>query len=380
MRSILVFLRGVLAAVAAVLLAIPRALRRLAGSFRFWVLVLVAVLAGLVGYYALADRYTPLTTDAYVQAYVVQVAPQVEGRVVRVAVREGEHVRAGDLLFAVDPRPFEHKVARLVARQATARQAVRELSSDLAAACAEEERGRAEEKLAGIIFEQEQRLYRGQSTTERRFQEARQRHKASQAALRAAVEKVHHAEEALAARVGDEHALVAQAGAQLAEARLLLEYTRVHAPCDGLITDLQLRTGAYVHTGQAALTLIDTRHWQVVANFRENALVRMRPGQPALVALRGRPGELLPARVTAVGWGVGQGQGVPSGLLPDVKRSTSWIPPSQRFQVRLELCRPEAVPLRVGMTCSVSVYTEPEGWLNDVTEGWHQFLSWLYFL
>ncbi|MBL8798752.1 MAG: biotin/lipoyl-binding protein, partial [Planctomycetia bacterium] len=96
---------------AAGLRAVPTWLRGRARSLRFWAGMLVLVLVLLVLYYALADRYVPLTTDAYVQAFVVQVAPQVEGRVVRVAVHEADEVKTGDLLFALDPRPFEHKVA-----------------------------------------------------------------------------------------------------------------------------------------------------------------------------------------------------------------------------------------------------------------------------
>jgi multidrug resistance efflux pump len=154
----------------------------------------------------------------------------------------------------------------------------------------------------------------------------------------------------------------------------------VYAPCDGLITDLQLRVGAYTHTGRAAMTLIDTSRWLVVANYRENALVRLRAGQPAGVAFRSLPGRIFGARVVSVGWGVSQGQGVPSGQLPDVKVPASWVPAAQRFQVRLALDHPEAVPLRVGMTGSVAVYTEPDGGLNDVTRFWHQVIAWLYHL
>jgi multidrug resistance efflux pump len=84
--------------------------------------------------------------------------------------------------------------------------------------------------------------------------------------------------------------------------------------------------------------------------------------------------------VVTVGWGVNQGQGIPSGQLPDVKIPTSWVPPAQRFQVRLTIDDPESVPLRVGMTGSVAVYTEPDGWLNPVTRFWHQVVAWLYYL
>src|SRR5262249_27431546 len=155
------------------------------------------------------------------------------------------------------------------------------------------------------------------------------------------------------------------------------DWTRVYAPCDGLITNLQLRAGTYTHTGRAAMTLIDTSRWLVVANFRENALTRLRQGQPAGVAFRGLPGRILGARVLSVGWGVSKGQGMPSGQLPEVKVPASWVPPAQRFQVRLALEDTASVPLRVGMTGSVAVYTQPGGLLNDITHFWHQVIAWL---
>lgn len=360
-------------------LFLGRVLRRLAGSFRFWVLLVLAVLAVLVAYYALAERYTPFTADAFVQAYVIQVAPQVSGQVVRVHVAEGEQVQSGVLLFELDPRPFEHRITYLEAKQVEAEQQVKQLSAELAAARANHERIVAEEGYAGAVYRQEQQIYKTDSTTQRKYLDALQKHKASQAAVQQSAEGVRRIEDALNARIAGEHTLVAQVKAQLAEARLNLAYSRVYAPCAGMITNLQLRDGAYVHTGQAALALIDTAHWLVVGNFRENSLSRLHEGQPALIGLRGEPGQLFRARVFAVGGGVSQGQGVPSGLLPDVKRPAGWIPPSQRFQVRLVLEEPETVPLRVGMTGSASVYTEPDGWLNDITRGWHQLIAWLYY-
>lgn len=348
--------------------------------FRFWVLLIVGLLAVLTVYYAVADRYTPMTSDAYVQAFVIQVAPQVAGQVTRVHVREGERVSAGQLLFELDPRPFEHRIAYLEAKLVDVVHQVKQLGTDLAIAKADHERLKADAEYANSVHRQEQEIFKAASTTERRYLEALQKHRASQAAVEESLQKIRRVEEALNARIGDEHALVAQVKAQLAEARLNLTYTRVCAACDGIITDLQLRDGAYVHTGQAALTLIDTGQWLVVANFRENSLSRLREDQPALIALQAQPGQLYPGRVSCVGWGVNQGQGVPSGLLPDVKRQPAWVPPSQRFQVRLKLDAPEPIPLRVGMTGSVSVYTQPEGRLNEITRFLHQVVAWLYYL
>jgi len=363
-----------------VLLFPLRLVRKLLKSARAWVLFILLVIVTLIAYYVLSDRYTPLTTEAYVQAYVIQVAPRVEGQVVEVHVREDQDIKKGDPLFEIDRRPFQHRVDLLIAKRVQAVQQVAELDSELSAAKAEDERLVAEESYARVVHGQEQAIYKQDATTDRKYVEAVQKYKAAQAALERSRAQVRKAEQALAARVGEEHALVAEVEAQLASARLDLDWTRVYAPCDGLITDLQLRVGAYTHTGRAAMTLIDTSRWLVVANFRENALTRVREGQPAGVALRGLPGRMVAARVASVGRGVSLGQGVPSGQLPDVKIPASWVPPAQRFQVRLALDDPGAVLLRVGMTGSVAIYTEPEGSLNDITRFWHRVIAWLYLL
>jgi multidrug resistance efflux pump len=237
-----------------------RGVRRLAGSFRFWVLATLGVIVLLIVYYALAEIYTPLTTEAYVQAYVVQVAPQVGEKVVRVHVREGDQVTAGTLLFELDPALFEQKVASLAAKLVETEHQIKQLEAELAAAQAGHERILADADYAAAVHGQEQAIFKTDSTTERRYLEAVQKNKASQAAVRQSASAVRRIEAALSARIEGEHALVAQVKAQLAEARLNLAYTRVHAPCDGLITDLQLREGAYVHVGQAAMTLIADRH------------------------------------------------------------------------------------------------------------------------
>lgn len=364
----------------AVLLFPLRIAQRVLRSARVWILFILLLIATLVAYYVLSDRYTPLTTEAYVQAYVIQVAPRVEGQVVQVRVRENQSVKEGDLLFEIDRRPFEHHVALLEAKRVAAVQQVAQLDAELSAAKAEDVRLVAEEAYARVVHDQEHAIYKQDATTDRKYVEAVQKYRAAQAALERSRAQVRKVEHALAARIGTEHALVAEVEAQLSSARLDLDWTRVYAPCDGLVTDLQLRVGAYIHAGRAAMTLIETSRWLVVANFRENALIRLREGQPAGVAFRGLPGRILGARVVSVGWGVSQGQGTPSGQLPDVKVPASWVPPAQRFQVRLALDDAGSVPLRVGMTGSVAVYTEPEGVLNEITHFWHQVIAWLYHL
>jgi multidrug resistance efflux pump len=359
---------------------LARAIYGLRGSFRFWLGMFVLLIVALLVYFIGADRYTPLTTDAYVQAYVVQVAPQVGGQVTRIHVAEGDQVHQGDLLFELDSRPFEHKVALLRAKYVEAQYQIKQLEAQLAAARAEQRRVAAETDYARVVHAQEEAIYQKKSTTERKYLDAAQKLKASEAALDRSASQVENIEQGLAARIGAEHASVAEAKASLDEAELNLSYCQVHSPCDGIITNLQLVDGAYAQIGQAVMTCIDTRAWLIVANFRERSLEELRPGQPALVAFQALPGGLWPATLQTIGSGVAQGQGVPTGMLPHVENQTIWVPPAQRFQVRLVLDDPQAVPMRVGMTASVSVYAEPRGILRPLTRSLHRVLSWLYYL
>jgi multidrug resistance efflux pump len=349
-------------------------------SARFWALLLLAVVGLIVAYYALSNRFTPFTNDAYVQAYVVQVAPQVEGQVVHVYVQENQHVGRGEPLFEIDPRPFEHRVRRLEAALAQAVKQVAQLQSERKAALAEEDRLAAEEDYARAVHKQEEEIYKKSSTTERRYLDAVQKYKAARAQLERARALVNQKEEALAAKLGKTHAVVADAEARLATARLDLGWTSVTAPVDGYVTDLQLREGAYAVAGRPVLTCIDTGGWWVVANFRENTLENVRPGRRAAVSFKAYPGRVFPATVQTVGRGVERGQGVPSGELPQVRTPTAWVPPAQRFQVRVVLDRPGDVELRVGATASVTIYTTDDSPLNPVAEAWQRLEAWFFWL
>lgn len=354
--------------------------RRLMLSARAWVLLLVSLIVLLIAYYALSNRHTPFTTDAYVQAYVVQVAAQVEGQVVRVYVGENQPVKKGELLFEIDPRPFEHKVAVLEAKHAQAVQLVAQLGSDLAVARAEEARIAAELAYARKVFEQEEAIYKQKSTTERRYLDAVQKFKASEALAAKSQATARKAEQALAARVRDVHAAVAQAKAELAESQLNLEWTKVSAPATGYVTNVHLRTGSYVYAGKPVLTCIDGEQWWVIANFRENCLERICPGQPVGLTFNSLPGQVFPGAVESIGWGVGEGQGVPSGELPLIRDPRQWIRQAQRFQVRVQPQLPAGFPLRVGATAGVTVYTADDHWLNPVARCWQQVMAWFDYL
>jgi multidrug resistance efflux pump len=274
--------------------------RSLLRSVRFWVLGIIFIIVLLVAYYVLANRYTPFTTDAYVQAFVIQVASQVEGQVVKVNVRENQPVKKGDLLFAVDPRPFEYRVALLEAKLDQATKQIAQIDSQLAASKADIARSAAEEKYARAVREQETVIRKQLATTERRYLRAISRHKVAQADQRRSRALARKTVEALATQ----RAIVAETKAELADARLNLTWTRTYAPANGYVTNVQLRVGSYAHTGIPVLTCIDTDQWWVVANCRENSLEYLRPGQRVGVSFDTYPGRIFKGVVQTVGWGV----------------------------------------------------------------------------
>ncbi|HWU39583.1 MAG TPA: HlyD family secretion protein, partial [Candidatus Acidoferrum sp.] len=295
------FLRPLLLFPWKLLKAVARFPRRLLLSARAWVLFVILVIALLVAYYVLETRYTPFTGDAYVQAYVVQVAPRFQGLnnllggwVVQVNVRENQAVRKGELLFEIDPRAFKQRVALLEAKRVETIYQVAQMESELAAAKAEEARLSAEEGYAQVVHDQEIVIFKGDATTERRYKEAVQKYKAAQAARERGQAQIGKVEQWLAARIGEEHALVAEVRAELEVARLNLEWTRIYAPANGYVTNVQLREGTYVHAGVPVLTFVDSDQWWVVANYRENALENIRPGQRVGLTFNTYPGRIFP--------------------------------------------------------------------------------------
>ena len=366
--------------VVAVLRTFRAGVRRVLFSMRVWVLFLLLVIAALVAYYVLEQRYTPFTADAYVQSYVVQVAPRVAQQVVGVYVQEDQAVKKGDLLFEIDRRPFQYRVDLLEAQRALAIQDVKQMESELAVARAEHARLVAEEEYASAVLGQDKVIYQQDADSERTYLNSILKRKAAEAARERAFAQIRKAEQALAARIGEVHARIVSVEAQLATARLDLEWTRVYAPANGYVTNFQLREGFYIHIGVPVLTLIESDRFWVVANYRETCLENIRPGQPVGLTLKTYPGRIFPARVQTVGWGVDQGQSAPSGNLPAIGEPRNWIRLAQRFQVWVIPDLPPEYPLRVGASGSAVVYTRKEYWLNRVTEFWQEIVARLHYL
>ncbi|MEJ2715784.1 MAG: efflux RND transporter periplasmic adaptor subunit [Deltaproteobacteria bacterium] len=147
------------------------------------------------------------------------------------------------------------------------------------------------------------------------------------------------------------------------------------------LTNLQLSQGTYVKVGEAVMAIIDSDTWWVVANFKENAMSRIRRGQPAEISLRMYPGRIFNAKVLSSDWGVKVGQGQPSGILCDVVTPKDWVRPLQRFPVRLAIeTNPNRVPRRVGTSATVTIYTQNNWIFNGLSHLWLVIASYLDYL
>ena len=179
---------------------------------------------------------------------------------------------------------------------------------------------------------------------------------------------------------------VRQAKEALNDAALALERTTIKASTDGIVANFQLTEGTYARPGIPVASLIDTTRWRMVAAVPENWLEKIRPGDEVYFSLRNYPGRLRTAKVEYVGRGVVQGQGVPSGNLPDTDprriRQTDTPQAGQEFQVVINLQddQPDQ-PLRVGATGRVTIFAGG-GFpvVNGLATILHTVFSWLDYL
>ena len=339
---------------------------------KFWVILIICIIVVLIIYYALLDRYTPYTSDAYIQAYVVQVAPQVEGRVIGVYVENNQFVEQGDKLFSLDPRPYEYRVEQQRAELVQARQQVDQYESDIRAAEQVVKESEANLAYAQKLYDDLLPLAEKNYIAKIQLDQAIDKLNSEKAVLKRSIAEYERAKQSLEYTIEGEFALIRQMESQLAYYRYQLEQTTVYASVDGFVTNLQLVSGSYIDVGYAVLTLVDDDSWWVVANFRENSLGRIKPGQRAEVSIAMYPGTIFTAEVESADWGVSTGQGIPSGDLPDVENPENWISLSQRFPVRLRITdlNQEQYQLRIGGSVSVAVYTGRNFILNPLAGLW----------
>ena len=348
------------------------------------ILTVLAVLLTLFGYRVLADRFTPYTSQARIETFLTQVAAEVPGDVIEVAVEDNRQVTKGQLLFRIDPEPYEVAVRAAEANVAAALQAIDVSTADVASAAAQLERQRADLSASREVGAIVARLVEQEALAETQGIRAREDIAITQAELARAQAQLQQARANLGAP-GARNPKVRQAQAALDQARLDLRNTRIVAPADGTVTNLRLARGQYVGAGQPLLSFLESGTRWISADMRENQLGNLRPGQEALVAFDIMPGKLYRGTVTSIGWGVSQGDEAPTGQLPTVQPAQGWIREAQRFPVRIVLAPGQEAPsalevARNGAQANVIVFTDRSPVMNSAGRFWMKAVALLSYL
>jgi multidrug resistance efflux pump len=321
------------------------------------VTVVVIPIVGLTALILFLNVYAPSSSDVRVIKYVVQVVPQVRGRVIEVPVEGNNPVRKGDLLFRIDPTPFELQVRTLEAQLAATEGSVRELDEELRAATGRTAAVRARLELARKRVVQNRELAETGAGDRFALEQAEATVRELESELAANVAAEAQVRARLGATVGDDQAEVAQIKAQLEHARWELTQTVFHAPADGTVINLQLRPGQMA-TALGALPVMTfvEDDFQVIALFHQNELHKVQPGDEAEIALETYPGRIIKASVDSIVWAQGQGQIPMSQTIP---QSGPYPLPPGRFAVRLDIAeRDRGLFLAAGAHGDGAIYTQ----------------------
>jgi multidrug efflux system membrane fusion protein len=307
-------------------------------------------------------RY-PQTDDATVMADVINVVPEVTGRIVELHVVDNQAVKQGDLLFVIDPRTYELAVAHakadvqaLDAEIAVSKRKIEGEEYGTAAARAAVQRAEAQARNASDTYNRLAPLAHQEFVTADKLDQARAAKLSMEASLEEARRKMLQAEKS----VGDLDALRAKrdaAESALGKAALDLSRTRIEAPFDALVVNLHTSVGAFVSPGPVPVfALVDARNWYVLANYRESELDRIAPGMAAEVYLMTDPRRRFRGTVQGVGWAVNPEDELIHPGIPTIRRELNWVHIAQRFPVRIHIDDPQPSDLfRVGASAVTTV-------------------------
>jgi len=304
--------------------------------------------------WSIIERH-PRTDDAFAEANVIGVAPRVRGQIIRVGVQDNQEVKEGEVLFEIDPADYQLQLqnaqaaATALDRQIeVARSQDETLKYQVKAAEAGVEQARAQQQQVGNTFERIQPLLTNGFASADDVDKASTAVKVAAAALATAEQRLNEAKAALSTLT----TLQAQrpgAVAAVELARLNLSYCRVVAPFPGKVVNLNFSVGEYANAGTPVFSLLDLRHWYVIANFREGEIRHFTTGSSAEVYLLSAPERRFRGKVQGIGWAVtprdeiDQSHGVPT-----VPRELNWVHIAQRFPVRIEVENPDLDLFRMG--------------------------------
>jgi multidrug resistance efflux pump len=321
------------------------------------VTVAVIPIVGIAALILSLNVFAPSSADVRVFKYTIPIVSQVRGRVIEVPVVEGNRlVKKGDVLFRVDPTPYQLTVDSLMAQLVGAKGGNEQLREQLKSATGSSDALRTRIELARKRVQQNQELATTGAGNRFDLEQAEANLRDLEAQLGASVANESQVRAQLAAVVDGDIASVAKIKADLANAEWELEQTTVRSPCDCYVINLALRPGAFVAgmPFNPVMTLVEAEG-QVVALFNQNELHQIEPGNYAEFTLKTNPGRVVRAKVDSIIWATGTGQMQSTGTVPMTGVLTA---PPNRFAVKFDI-NPEDDELLIaaGAAGQGAVYT-----------------------
>ena len=321
-----------------------------------------AVLGGIIGISLtlLVMNYNhPFTANARIYFAVTPILPTVKGRVVEVPVQANAPLKEGDVLFRVDPKPFEYVVAEKKAALAEAEQNVKQLKASFDQAAAQAERANAQLQLAEQNYDCQAQLFKANVVAQATLDTATRNLDVAKQSLAAAKAEEERARLAYTSNIGGVNTAVAKLRAELADAEFDLEQTTTRAAGPGFVTQVSLRPGMYAIPAQlrTSMFFVNTgpQDRELGAAFQQNSLQRVKAGDDAEVAFDAVPGRVFKGKVRTVVDAISTGQlGTTVGLIEPETRTTAGRAVAI-IDVSDEM-RDYQIPL--GATAQVAIYTE----------------------
>ena len=329
--------------------------------------VLVAAVAILLGR-AMWDAYmgAPWTRDGTVRAYVVTMAPEVAGRIVDLPIVENKYVHTADLLMVIDPTNYTIAVSQAEAEVQQAEASVQIIDAQIAVQQAQISANQAQvdRAQAALVFAKQQAgryatlAQDGWGTVQDAQQSGSQLHQ-QEAAVHTALESLTLVQRQIASlnaqRLSAE-ASVAQAKAQLHQAQVNLQRTRILSPVDGYVTNLLAQLGDYVNVGVNTISIVDAHSFWIDGYFEETNIAPIRVGDPAEIKLMGYH-QIVRGHVDSIARGINVANAQPNGQgIAMVNPIFTWVRLAQRIPVRIHIDEvPKSIVLVAGMTATVQI-------------------------
>ncbi|MGN3975540.1 HlyD family efflux transporter periplasmic adaptor subunit [Tsuneonella sp. SYSU-LHT278] len=315
------------------------------------------VVIATAGGYWLSLQGKVTTDNAYVRQDKVSITAEVGGQIAEVMVDDEDEVRAGDLMFRIDPAPYRIRIAQADAAIAAAQAGATALASAPALSGADIAAAAEDMAFAQANLERQEALWQKGFTTKTDYEAARHQVAQAREEMRGAQARKAEAAARLSsgAQVPGELPAIAAARAQRRAAELDLSRTEVRAPIAGRVTQAErLQKGQQVVSGLPVATIVATGTSYIEANFKETQLARMALGQPAEITFDAYPEVRLKGHVSAIGAGTGS----EFSILPAQNATGNWVKVTQRVPVKIVLDERSPRPLIAGLSTQVTVFTD----------------------